>query len=138
MMNLNRLTSTSNIPPITNAYTLRVPSPDGEIFVHCDEDGDGKLIRVLINIGKAGSAVTSWADGLARVITLSLRFYDLTTILEELSENRSDRFVFSTTRVKIRSGVDAVFHALLMYRNLKSAAIRTEYAPPMMTIPENW
>lgn len=120
-----------------NAYTIKVPSPDGQIFVHCHEDVNGELCRVMINIGKCGTSVASWADGVARMLTLALKTSDLSTILEELSNNSTSKSVMSSGKFQIRSGIDAIFHALLMYRNMKATMIRTS-RPPSLTIPRDW
>lgn len=127
-----------NLPTqqIRDSYTIRVPSPDGEIFVHCTEDHAGKLDHIVINIGKAGSSVAAWADGLARMITFSLRHIPLEDILSELSNHSSSKSVFSVRHQNINSGVDAVFRALLMYRNIKTT--NRIYREPQLSIPANW
>lgn len=119
-----------------NSYTIRVPSPDGSMFVHCHEDQKGNLCRVLINIGKTGTSVSSWADGVARMITLALKTSDLSHILDELSNITTSKFVMASGRYQIKSGIDAIFHALLMYKNMKS--VSPEVRPPSLTIPSDW
>lgn len=129
MMNLNRAVR------ITNAYTIKIQSPEGAIFVHCNEDINGKLDSVMINVGKAGSTVSSWANGLSRMISIALRSTDLSEILTQLSNNSSDRSVLATNKIFIKSGVDAVFHALLMYKNLK---VIPYHRLPSLSIPPQW
>jgi len=128
------MTLTANI---FNSYSIRVPSPDGTMFVHCHEDHSGNLIRVLINIGKTGTSASSWADGVARMITLALKSQDLSTILDELSNITSAKFVLGSGKYQIKSSIDGIFHALLMYRNMKVQPNR-EIRAASLTIPRDW
>lgn len=123
---------------IRNSYSIRVPSPDGEVFVHCTESESGNLEQVTVNIGKSGTTNASWADAFARMITFALRSTSLHEILEELSGNSSSRSIFSARHLGVNSSVDAVFRALLMYSNIKASSKKVTYRPPAMTIPAGW
>ena len=128
---------------IQTGLTICVDSPDGKVFVHCDESAEGKLVRVMINIGKAGSAIHSWADALGRMITGMLESRDILDIISELSNLSTAKSVRNMRGFNVRSGPDAVFYALLLYVNEKrfssspSITVST-YRPPMGRIPKNW
>lgn len=122
---------------LLNAYSIRVPSPDGTVIVHCTEDDRGNLNHVIINMGKAGLSAASWADALSRLITLSLKSGDLSSVLEQLSNITSSKSVFHTTHSTIKSAPDAVYRALMMYRNLKYIPTKN-VTEPRMSIPSNW
>ena len=122
---------------IRNSYTIKVPSPDGTVFVHCIESAPSILEEIDINIGKAGASVSAWADGLKRVINLSLRTSPLSDVLVQISNISSDKSTLSPRRSNIRSGVDAVFYALMVYRNTTSPTF-SEYSPPKVTVPKRW
>lgn len=121
---------------IYNGYTINIPSPDGLVHLHCLEHKPGKLEMVQITIGKSGSSLTAWADGLARMITVALRHSDLSDILSELSLISSDKAVLSAQQTPIRSAVDAVFYGLLRYRHVTSKS--KTYYPPRLTQPDVW
>ena len=122
---------------LRNAYAIRVPSPDGVMFVHCIEN-DNKLEEIQISIGKTGSSVRAWADGLARMLTLSLKYNDINNILVELSSITTDKSVLNSKRMHIKSGPDAIFNALMMYRALVLENDTPIYKPPTMVIPSGW
>jgi len=119
---------------LNNAYSIRVPSPDGVVTVHCTEE-NGHLDHIIINIGKAGHSVASWADALSRVVTIALRQNDLSVVLEALSNISSGKSTYFNNQY-VKSAPDAVFRALLMYRNLKTP--KNEPTPPRASIPANW
>lgn len=120
---------------IRNSYSIRVPSPDGTIFVHCIEKSPGILEEIDINIGKSGSSVLAWANGLSRMINLALKHQSLSDILSELSLISSDKSVYGSI-TNVTSGVNAVFQALVRYNNLHST--NKPYTPPKVSIPERW
>jgi hypothetical protein len=122
---------------LLNAYSIKVPSPDGTVIVHCTESPSGELNHVIINMGKAGLSAASWADALSRMITLALKNGDLSSILEELSNITSSKSVYHTSHSTIKSAPDAVYRALMMYRNLKHKTPENVEIP-RMSIPANW
>lgn len=117
---------------IRDSYTIRVPSPDGVLYVHCIEGAPGKLDEIDINVGKAGSSVSAWAEGVKRLINLSLLSSSLSDVLSNISNISSDKSI-----KHIRSGTEAVFYALMIYRNLHPAPSR-EYFPPTVSVPKKW
>lgn len=107
------------IPNIANAITIRVSSPDGEIFVHCTEDAHGNLAHVIINIGKAGNQVHAWADALSRMINIALETKTVRDILIELSNIKSTKAIRTSNGIYVHSGPEAVFYALMLYEQAK-------------------
>jgi hypothetical protein len=122
---------------LLNAYSIRVPSPDGTVIVHCTEDTRGRLSHIIINMGKAGLSAASWSDALSRMINLALKNTDLNLILAELSNITSGKSVFHPDHQNVKSAPDAVYRALLMYRNLKKETL-VEANLPRLTIPSDW
>lgn len=122
---------------LLNAYSIKVPSPDGPVIVHCTEDSRGNLDHIIINMGKAGLSAASWADALSRMITLALKSGDLASVLEQLSNITSAKSVYHTSHSTIKSAPDAIYRALMMYRNLKHKPTNNVEIP-RMSIPANW
>lgn len=104
---------------LATAYTIKVESPDGVMFVHCTERND-KLVHVLINIGKAGSAISAWADAMGRMITSALVHQPLSVIIDELSNITADRVTRTDSGIFVKSGPEAVFYALMIYNSHKT------------------
>jgi ribonucleoside-diphosphate reductase alpha chain len=52
---------------------MKVRTPDGTMFVNVMEDADGKPFQIIINIGKAGSAIAAWAQALAATMSAGLQ-----------------------------------------------------------------
>ena len=107
----------SNIP--YENFTFSLPTPDGDATIFIVEDEAGKIIRVDITIGKAGSSVAAWCNGFSRMLTFAInQGVALDAVIEELSDIASDRFQFSDG-VPIRSGPEAMAIAFKKYRALK-------------------
>lgn len=106
---------------VYETLTFRVRTPDGTMFVIVLEDDNGKPAGVHINIGKAGTSVSAWANATAILIT---RLFEagvgVNEIIKELSELTSEKMVLSgDERVPIRSGPDGLSYALMSYRRMK-------------------
>ncbi|MBA2706047.1 MAG: hypothetical protein H0U60_19590 [Blastocatellia bacterium] len=101
--------------------TYRVQSPDGTMFVIIADDESGKPIHIQINIGKSGAAVGAWSHGLARLMTIMLtNGFGINDLIRELSETTTSKLVTTSDgMIPIRSGIDAVCVALMMYRKDK-------------------
>ena len=108
----------TNFPKLADAFSIKVNSPSGAVFVHCTEI-EGQLKHVIINIGKAGSDIHTWADALSRMINLALETKDLLDILVDLSNITSAKISRSVNGIFVKSAPDAVFYALHLYRNMK-------------------
>lgn len=108
-----------------DSVTIQVPSPDGTMFVTISEDTTGKPIAVFIHIGKAGAPIAAWSNALARMISVSLDHgAKLDDIMTELSGQTSDRLRITSQGESVRSGVEAVWVALMKYKRDKFEKVR--------------
>lgn len=100
-------------------YTFSLPTPDGDATIVISEHSDGKIYRVDITIGKAGSSVAAWCNGFSRMLTFALnQGVALDAVIEELTDIASDRYQFADG-IPIRSGPEAMAIAFKKYRSLK-------------------
>lgn len=61
-------------PVVTFGSTHRIDTPVGMAYITINEDEDGRPLEVFINgVGKAGSDLFAMAEGLGRMISLTLR-----------------------------------------------------------------
>ncbi|NTW61708.1 adenosylcobalamin-dependent ribonucleoside-diphosphate reductase [Candidatus Saccharibacteria bacterium] len=60
-------------PDVLFGRTHKVLTPLGEAFVSINEDEDGNIFEVFINVGKAGSDITADAEAIGRLISLTFR-----------------------------------------------------------------
>lgn len=99
--------------------TFQIPSPDGTAYIQILEypDKPGEIYRIIFQLGKAASPVNAWADALARMVSAALNNgVSINSILDELSEITTDKSVRHGTMF-CRSGPEALYIALLQYRN---------------------
>ncbi len=60
-------------PSILTGSTHRIATPLGHAFIAVNEDSDGNIFEVFINVGHAGSDITADAEALGRLISLNFR-----------------------------------------------------------------
>jgi len=60
-------------PDVLNGRTHKVITPLGKAFVSINEDADGNIFEVFINVGRAGSDITADAEAIGRLISLTFR-----------------------------------------------------------------
>jgi len=60
-------------PSVLNGKTHRITTPLGHAFVSVNEDDNGNIFEVFINVGHAGSDITADAEALGRLISLAFR-----------------------------------------------------------------
>ncbi len=112
--------NTQSEPETLPSYTAKVLTPDGTMFVNVSELND-RPYRVDALIGKAGTAINSWAQSLSQCVTLALQkgitIYD---IVECLSNNTSDRMANSNGRL-VASGPDGLVNGLSIYLTHREA-----------------
>jgi hypothetical protein len=120
-------------PDIFRSVNYRVATPDGTMHVTIMDDNNGQPIKILIHIGKAGTAVSAWAYALAEMISLSLESgTPYSKILEQLSSITSG----ATPRIAVgggaeaRSGVEGLWIALMRYRKDKFDDARNKLTSP--------
>src|SRR5258708_28487917 len=74
-----------------NSVTYKVNTTEGLMFVNIIEDNVGKMIAFDVTIGKAGTLIRSWANSLARIMTIALEHgATIENLIEELSSQTSD------------------------------------------------
>ena len=59
-------------PDVVAGYTRKLTAPEGKVFVTINSDMDGPL-EVFATVGRAGSDIEAMADGMGRLISLTLR-----------------------------------------------------------------
>lgn len=120
--------------------TYRLETPDGTAIVQIVENADAPngIENIFFAIGKAGSSVNAYCDALAKMTLYALRSHTLTEVINELSSITSDRPPTKTIDgIVLRSGVDALFLALLNWRNDKNSPYVVEdnlYTPPYLNV----
>jgi hypothetical protein len=112
------------VPPreeLLEGYTCEVKTPDGTMFVVMNEDTNGELVEIHIHIGKAGTPLMAWAEALAHVASLALRYRGVSVgdLLCELGNISSDRSVRIANGATIRSGPEGLAYALQCYQRSK-------------------
>lgn len=60
-------------PSVLNGRTYRVMTPLGKAYVSVNEDENGNIFEVFINVGRAGSDITADAEAIGRLISLTFR-----------------------------------------------------------------
>ncbi len=60
-------------PSVLNGRTHKVMTPLGKAFVSINEDHNGNIFEVFINVGRAGSDITADAEAIGRLISLTFR-----------------------------------------------------------------
>lgn len=106
------------------SVTIKVATPDGTMFVNIVDTEDGRPTRVIITIGKAGSALMAWADSISRLATrLFKNGSSVNEVIQELTGIRADRLSLSG-ETEITSGPEGLAKALLIYQEYKSGTYR--------------
>ncbi len=123
-------------PEVLNGQTHRIETPLGKAFVSINEDNDGNIFEVFINVGHAGSDIAADAEAIGRLISLAFR------IPPHLSSAEIAQKVISQLRGiggsgstgfgpnRVRSIGDAVAKAIEQHQANKIAApVKTEEQP---------
>ena len=114
-----------------NSLSIRIPAPSGSAYVHVIENHDGSIYKIFFTIGKAGSQINAWCDGLSRMVAELLQTRDITSVINELSQITSSKHNIQLNGVTARSDIEAFVLALVKYRNSK--APEELYRPPKFT-----
>lgn len=108
-------------PMMVNGATYKIKTPVGDAFITINTNEDGEPLEVFINIGKAGSDVYAIAEGLGRMISLSLRLASHVPPRERVKqviyqlEGIGGARVLGFGKDRIRSLPDAVAKVLTMH-----------------------
>lgn len=106
-----------NLEQALPTYSYRVETPDGTMFIHIVENERGLPCQVHINIGKAGTNLSAWADAAARLVSRLLP--NVHGAIEELTGITTSRFRRMPKGEVIRSGPEGIAYALLKYNGEK-------------------
>ena len=128
-------------PSVLNGRTHKVMTPLGKAFVSINEDEDGNIFEVFINVGRAGSDITADAEAIGRLISLTFRIptdYSSDQIAQKvISQLRgiggSSSTGFGADRV--RSLADAVAKVIEQHQATKKAVIVLEGTEQTETVP---
>ncbi len=108
-------------PMMVNGATYKIKTPVGDAFITINTNEEGQPLEVFINIGKAGSDVYAIAEGLGRMISLSLRLASHVPPRERVKqviyqlEGIGGARVLGFGKDRIRSLPDAVAKVLTMH-----------------------
>jgi ribonucleoside-diphosphate reductase alpha chain len=112
-------------PSILNGQTHRIATPLGHAFISINEDLEGNIFEVFINVGHAGSDITADAEAIGRLISLTFR------IPSNYSSDQTAQKVISQLRgiggsgstgfgaERVRSLADAVAKAIEIHQAKK-------------------
>lgn len=107
-----------------NSSTIKVETPDGDMFVTIMENDSGRPCRVHVTIGKAGASIAAWSQAIAEMInSLLVGGKGINDIIVWLSQHTSSKPSRSRD-IPIRSGPDGIVVALMEYRRHKFEAFR--------------
>ena len=107
-------------PDVVYGYTRHLTAPEGHVNVTINSDDDGPL-EVFVTIGRAGSDIAAMAEGIGRLISLSLR------LPSNLNQNERAKVIAEQLRgiggsrsvgfgpAQVRSLPDAVGKAIAMH-----------------------
>jgi ribonucleoside-diphosphate reductase alpha chain len=114
-------------PSVLNGRTHRIETPLGRAFVSINEDNNGNIFEVFINVGHAGSDIAADAEAIGRLISLTFR------IPPDISSDQVAQKVISQLRGiggssstgfgadRVRSLADAVAKAIEQHQATKVA-----------------
>ena len=99
-----------------NSFTFQVQTAEGKAYIFIDEDSPGKIERVHVQIGKAGSSLNALCSSLAEMTTSKIKKDGLAEAIVSLSGTYSDRIAMHHG-MPIRSVPEAIMYALMQYRS---------------------
>jgi len=119
-----------NDPAPTDA--MKVRTTDGDLYVFFIEDTKGVCRKVMLQIGKSGTAVRAWTDAVMELTNVALdNNVDLATIAVTLSNIYTDRYVHTGGMNMIKSGPDGFVYAINKY-------IRTKFKQATVPFDMPW
>jgi ribonucleoside-diphosphate reductase alpha chain len=116
-------------------------TPLGKAFVSINEDLDGNIFEVFINVGRAGSDITADAEAIGRLISLAFRIpsdYSSDQIAQKLIYQLRGIGGSSSTGFgaeRVRSLADAVAKVMEQHQATKIIHIEIEENEQIETIP---
>lgn len=102
---------------------FHIKTPEGTANIIIAEEEPGKIYKIFFNIGKAGNGVNAWAYALAEVVVDSInRGAEINDMISLLSNITSSRPTYDKDGIACRSGPEALYLALMRYRNINKDA----------------
>jgi len=128
-------------PMVVHGSTYRMNTPVGTAFITINTNGGivPEPLEVFISISKPGSDISAMAEGLARVISLALRFASGIPAMDRVKEIINQLEGIGGARVmgfgkdRIKSLPDAVAKVLKMHYNMGKNAEEKKDDPQLMT-----
>ena len=105
---------------IFNSLTYQIRTPDGMMYVNLLEDKDNSLVMIDVQIGKAGGSLRVWAHTMGRMLTMLLEHGAyIDDLIEELNGQFTDKLAIHQGGIKVRSGPEGIYVALVKYKSDK-------------------
>lgn len=99
------------------SLTFRIKSPQGSVYVQIIEREHGKIEKIIVTVGKAGSVINALCGGVAELVTHMIHSgISITDIIITLSGITADKLSI-TDGMEVHTPVDAVVIALMQYRS---------------------
>ncbi|MBC7943372.1 ribonucleotide-diphosphate reductase subunit alpha, partial [Candidatus Saccharibacteria bacterium] len=127
-------------PNVLNGRTYKVATPLGKAFIAINDDENGNIFEVFINVGRAGSDIQSDAEAIGRLISLTFRIpseYSADQIAQKVTSQLRGIGGSSSTGFgadRVRSLADAIAKAIEQHRTAKFTA-PTQVETPAETAP---
>jgi ribonucleoside-diphosphate reductase alpha chain len=127
-------------PDVLSGRTHKITTPLGKAFISINEDNNGNIFEIFINVGRAGSDITADAEALGRLISLAFRIpsnYTSDQIAQKvIAQLRgiggSGSTGFGADRV--RSLADAIAKVIEHHQATKTNLITKEDSPQAETV----
>lgn len=129
-------------PHRLDGATYKFKTPVGTAYININNDENGKPMEVIVNVGKAGSAVAAMAEALGRTSTLFLRFGELPDkknpqlLIDHLSGIGGSEQVMGFGIKKADSIPDAIARALKEHLSDTVVKVKVETEVVEETTPE--
>lgn len=128
-------------PMVVHGSTYRMNTPVGTAFITINTNGGTvpEPLEVFISISKPGSDISAMAEGLARTISLALRFASSISAMDRVKEIVNQLEGIGGARVtgfgkdRIKSLPDAVAKVLKMHYNMGKVAEEKKDEPQLVT-----
>ena len=128
-------------PMVVHGSTYRMNTPVGTAFITINTNGGviPEPLEVFISISKPGSDISAMAEGLARTISLALRFASNISPMDRVKEIVNQLEGIGGARVtgfgkdRIKSLPDAVAKVLKMHYNMEKAKEEKQDEPRLVT-----
>lgn len=111
--------------------TIRTTTPDGTMFTIIDENPDGTIAQIRVEIGKSGSKIRAWTFAFSQLVSMLIqRGASIEDIITVVSNTNSDKLVYDKT-TPIRSGPAGFVQALMIYKEHKFKLLTEQLGDPL-------